>query len=91
MKSKTFVFDTFKGEKYISAVTNTVFNKLNENLPHLFAFQNFSRLFFMPRCYIFVVFLIVIILEVYHNVKFVIYDDTHLAGLILHTIRIFFR
>ena len=28
----------FKGEKYISALTNTVFNKLNENLPHLFLF-----------------------------------------------------
>ena len=44
----------------------------------------------MPRCYIFVVFLIVITLELYHNVKFVIYDDSHYAGLILHTIPIFF-
>ena len=32
---KNIRLQKFKREKYTSTVTNTVFNKLNENLPHI--------------------------------------------------------
>ena len=35
MRSKTFVFDKFKGEKYLSSAIDTVFKKLTENLLHI--------------------------------------------------------